>query len=61
MVLEPIEETNTSVNLKKAMHVTIDQLTNLCRESGITDPSLLNFAVTDGATLVSYVTILSLG
>ena len=41
------------VQMKHAILETIDTINDLCREALITEPSLLNFAVTDGQTLIA--------
>ncbi|KZO96309.1 glutamine amidotransferase [Calocera viscosa TUFC12733] len=43
----------TYKELQKAMLGTIAKLNQFAREAGVTEPSLMNFAVTDGATVVA--------
>ncbi|KAI8578163.1 hypothetical protein K450DRAFT_266181 [Umbelopsis ramanniana AG] len=48
----PDADTFDYVELKEAMLKTISQLNEWAEEAGITEPSLLNFAVTDGESVV---------
>ncbi|OQS02528.1 hypothetical protein THRCLA_05104 [Thraustotheca clavata] len=49
----PLEGEFTGKEMRSAMFNTIRIINALCRETGITEPSLLNFAVTDGDTLIA--------
>ncbi|CAB4433339.1 unnamed protein product [Rhizophagus irregularis] len=49
---DPQAERFDHETLKKAMLKTIEQLNIWAEEAGITEPSLLNFAVTDGCSVV---------
>ncbi|KAF8311161.1 N-terminal nucleophile aminohydrolase [Clavulina sp. PMI_390] len=52
--LPDVHATNFTSNvLRQAMLDTIAHLNMLAKEAGITEPSLLNFTVTDGATIVA--------
>ncbi|KAI9138656.1 nucleophile aminohydrolase [Paraphysoderma sedebokerense] len=49
---DPLKKVFEPEELKDAMSKTIELLRIWSEEAGITEPSLLNFAVTDGATIV---------
>ncbi|EQC32108.1 hypothetical protein SDRG_10304 [Saprolegnia diclina VS20] len=61
--LGPLEGEFTGKEMRHAMFNTIKILNALSREAEITEPSLLNFAVTDGDTLIAtrYVNVASSG
>ena len=47
------DDTFTPHVLRQAMLDTIETLNSLARDAGITEPSLMNFCVTDGETVVA--------
>ncbi|WWD15866.1 hypothetical protein CI109_100290 [Kwoniella shandongensis] len=49
---DPHARSFTHVELRNAMSETISSLNKLFKEAGMTGPSLLNFAVTDGETVI---------
>ena len=49
---DPLHETYTPYQIKDAILKTIRILNDLSKEAGITEVSLLNFAVTDGKTVI---------
>ncbi|KAG8934491.1 hypothetical protein FRC03_007143 [Tulasnella sp. 419] len=53
MLKDPHAEKFTPTELREAMLATISTLNTWAREAGITEPSLLNFCVTDGHTVVA--------
>ncbi|WVN85295.1 uncharacterized protein L203_100440 [Cryptococcus depauperatus CBS 7841] len=50
---DPHARSFTHVELKDAMMETIQFINKLCKDYGVTGPSLLNFVVTDGDTVVA--------
>jgi len=50
---DPHATSFTHVELRTAMMETITTINSLCKAAGVTGPSLLNFVVTDGETVVA--------
>jgi len=50
---DPHARSFTHVELRNAMMETIAFINQLCKQAGVTNPSLLNFVVTDGSTVVA--------
>ncbi|KAG9411941.1 hypothetical protein AC1031_017579 [Aphanomyces cochlioides] len=59
--LGPLDQEFSGKDMRRAMGKTIRTINSLCHAAGVTEPSLLNFAVTDGDTLVAtrYVNVAS--
>ncbi|KAL7423913.1 glutamine amidotransferase subunit [Cryptotrichosporon argae] len=50
---DPHARSFTHVELRDAMLQTIQHINALCKDAGVTSPSLLNFVVSDGATVIA--------